>query len=804
VWTDDGTADPAEEGLREALCTVGNGVLATRGALPECPADGVHYPGTYIAGCYNRLLSRVAGAVVENEDLVNVPNWLTLTVCLPDGEWLDLARVTVLEHRHELDVHRGVLNRHLRFVDSRERTTRLVQRRLVSLDAPQLAALETVLIAEDWSGRVRVRAGLDGQVSNTGVERYRGLACHHLMPIVTGDDRDQMVWLQVETSSSRIRIAQAARVQVDGEQSLVSVRFDHSPGRVAAELDIEVSRGMPIRVEKVVATYTSKDHAISESLVAARTTVKRAPGFDDLLAAHAGAWARLWSRSRITIVPRTQGTHWSDVAQKTIDLYVFHLLQTLSEHTAERDVGVPARGLHGEAYRGHVFWDELFVFPFLLYRLPDLARALLMYRWRRLPEARWAASVEGFRGAMYPWQSGSDGREESQRLHLNPLSGRWIPDNTYLQRHVGLAIAYNIWQYWQVTRDEAFLVSHGIEMLVEIARFFASLATYDDRSRRFDIRGVVGPDEYHERYPGAKTPGIDNNAYTNVMTSWMLRRVLDALVVLPPRRRDHLFERLGLSGDELDRWRAISRSMRVVFHGDQIISQFEGYDRLAELDWEAYRDRYGDIRRLDRILEAEGDDVNRYQVSKQADVLMLFFLLDKNELTQLFHDLGYELTTEAMQRTVDYYLARTAHGSSLSAVVHAWVLSRTDRRASWRFFCDALASDISDPHAPNATTREGIHLGAMAGCVDLLQRCYLGLEVGDRELRLNPKLPSELDEVAMTVRYGGHDDIDIRCTQDRISIELPPSNAPALTIVVKGQARTLKSGEATQFLLGPS
>ena len=162
---------------------------------------------------------------------------------------------------------------------------------------------------------------------------------------------------------------------------------------------------------------------------------------------------------------------------------------------------MPARGLHGEAYRGHIFWDELFIFPVLNLRLPMITRSLLGYRYRRLPEARHAAAAAGYAGAMYPWQSGSDGREESQRLHLNPRSGRWNPDASARAHHIGIAVAYSAWKFYQVTGDLAYLIDYGAEMLAEIARFFVSLATYDEGRDRFGIRGVIGPDEFHSGYP---------------------------------------------------------------------------------------------------------------------------------------------------------------------------------------------------------------------------------------------------------------------------------------------------------------
>lgn len=781
--------DPAAEGLREALCTLGNGYVATRGAAPESSADGVHYPGTYFAGCYDRLLSTVAGREVENEDLVNGPNWLPLTFCTPGQDWLTLAGGHVLEHRQSLDVRQGVLTRHTRFRDPIGRVLGVTQRRLVSMHDQHVAALETTFVAENWSGPLEVRASLDGRVTNSGVARYRDLDGRHLVPVVEGYDKDEDVaWLQVRTATSQIRIAQAMTVVVADSPTPVFTTFERSDGEAAVRLWLDLVEGMPRTVEKRVAMYTSQDQAISESLHAARRHVVRVPAFDELLADHARAWERLWRVSGIVVPGRSQ---------LALDLYVFHLLQTLSEHTAQLDVGMPARGLHGEAYRGHVFWDELFVFPFLLLRLPRVARSLLMYRWRRLPRARRAAADAGYRGAMYPWQSGSDGRDETQRVHLNPVSGRWLEDRTGLQRHVGIAVAHNVWQYYQATGDLAFLHGYGIEMLVEIARFWCSLATYDAAADRFDIRGVVGPDEYHVGYPGTDRPGIDNNAYTNVMVTRVLRHTLDALALLPERERQAARFRLDLDERETDLFDHVSRRMRVVFHGDGVISQFEGYDRLMELDWPAYRSRYGVIRRLDRILEAEGDSVNRYQASKQADVLMLVFLLGEKGLRETLASLGYELDSTALDRTVDYYLARTSHGSTLSAVVHAWVLARRDRPASWRFFREALDSDIAD--VQGGTTAEGIHLGAMAGAVDLVQRCYTGLDISGGVLRLEPQLPDELDGLELRLRYRDHWGITVRCTHDDVYVSTARSRQLPITVALDGQERALAPGETWRF-----
>jgi trehalose/maltose hydrolase-like predicted phosphorylase len=399
---------------------------------------------------------------------------------------------------------------------------------------------------------------------------------------------------------------------------------------------------------------------------------------------------------------------------------------------------------------------------------------------------------------MFPWQSGSDGQEETQELNLNPLSQRWVPDNSYLQRHVGSAIAYNVWQYFQVTHDVEFLQAHGAELIIEIARFWSSIASFNDKRSRYEIRGVMGPDEFHEGYPGAPVPGLNNNAYTNVMAVWVLCRALEVLELLPDIRRAELTTRLGLPAQEIARWGDISRKMYVPFHDDGIISQFEGYEKLDELDWEAYRKRYGNIQRLELILEAENDSANRYKLSKQADVLMLFYLFSAEELGELFTRLGYPFERETIPRNVAYYDRRSSHGSTLSRVVHAWVLARSDRPRAMSYFAEALQSDVSD--IQQGTTAEGVHLGAMAGTVDLVQRVSTGIEVTGDVLRLNPRLPLELDRLDMRIRYRGHS-LDLRLTRDTLTVREREHGVAPINLSFKNEVYEFVGGTRV-FKLG--
>jgi trehalose/maltose hydrolase-like predicted phosphorylase len=785
--------DPADEGRRESLCTVGNGYLATRGAAPESAADAVHHPGTYLAGVYNRRRSELAGRSVEEESLVNVTNWLAVDFRIEGGPWFDIDGVELLDHHQDLDLRRGVLSRHLRFRDREGRTTAVSQRRFVAMDLRHVCALEMAVIAEDWSGSLDVRSGLDGTVENTLVERYRPFASDHLELRQAHEVSAESLLVEVGTNQSGIRIAMAARSTLwqHGERAHERSRHVWQRGsHLAHVISVDVGRGRPLTMEKVVTVFTDRDAGESDPAAQAQAWLPRLGRFDDLLDGHVLAWRDLWEGFVIDLADDPS-------ALQVVRLHVFHILQTVSPHTVGLDVGVPARGLHGEAYRGHVLWDQLFALPLIELRLPLVARSVLLYRHRRLDQARLAARAAGHAGAMYPWRSASDGRDVTPTFQLNPRSGHWVPDTTHQQRHIGIAVAYNIWRYHQATADDEFLVRYGAEMLLEIARFWGSIARYDAGRDRYVIRGVMGPDEFHTGYLGAEQDGIDNNAYTNVMAAWVLCRALETLESLPAPVRRELQDTLDLGPAELERWADITRAMFVPFHGDGIISQFEGYEALDELDWSSYRERYGNVQRLDWILEAEGDTVNRYKVSKQADVLMLLYLLPPEELRTVFAQLGYPLSAEAVAANTGYYLDRTSHGSTLSTVVHACVLARVGHPRALELLVQALRADVAD--IQGATTSEGIHVAAMAGSVDLLQRCFSGLELRGDRLILEPYWRKALGDVAFTIRYRGQP-LFLRIAQHRVEVVAGPAHdRPPIEVVCNGEVAELAPGSTVEF-----
>jgi trehalose/maltose hydrolase-like predicted phosphorylase len=786
--------EPASEGLREALTSTGNGYLCTRGAAEWEEADGVHYPGTYMHGGYNRETTILSSVPVLNEDLVNMPNWLVLQLRIEGGEAIRLAEVDLLGYRHELDVRYATVVRHVRFRDPVGRETTLHSRRFVSMGDPHHAGIEWTLVPENWSGRVEVVTAIDGRVSNGGVARYRQLEARHLNPVSPRTFGSEVVALKAETRQSNLYISHAARTRVfAGDQPLrVERTLYQVEDYIQQVLAFDVQQGQTTRVEKMVAFYTSRDPAVSDTLVRAARSAARHADFAAAFARHTASWDELWQVCDM----RVSG---DDSVQQLLRLHIAHVLQVCSQHTADLDAGMPARGLNGEAYRGHVFWDEIYAFPFFNVRLPEVTRGLLMYRYRRIGEARAAAHEAGFRGAMFPWQSGSEGVEETQRVHLNPVSGLWEPDLSRNQRHVNAAIFYNIWHYFQTTHDQAFLRDYGAEMMLEITRFWASIAHFNAERERYEIHGVMGPDEFHDKYPGASRGGLRNNAYTNVLVAWLCGIAGRLLPLLPVSRAEALRQRLGIGDDELAVWQDMSRRMFVPFLGDGIISQFEGYEQLEELDWGAYRAKYGNIQRLDRILRAEGKDPNRYKVTKQADTVMLFFLFRQEELSEIFGRLGYEYRADTVTRNVEYYDRRTSHGSTLSFVTHAGVLATIDPESSWDRFLVALHSDVDD--IQGGTTKEGIHMGVMSGTLDLMQRNYAGAHVYDDVLHFNPRLPSRLDSLSFSLQFR-QTPIQVTVTAGHLTLAVHPEAASRpVRVAVREDVRELCPGDQTVFEL---
>jgi len=744
AWFSDGIDDdnwkltysdykPDKEKSREALLTVGNGYFGTRGAMEETSAGNNNYPGTYIAGLYNRLTTKIANKDIENEDFVVAPNWLSITFKIDDEPWFNPNTHKIEEISRTLDFRNGLLTRSMIVTDDQGQQTRIDSQRIASMANKHQAAIRYSITPLNYSGQISISSQLDGTVINEGVNRYKDLNSKHLVPIEQGGKND-ISWIKVITTQSKIEIFEAAKLRLIANNKLVSDNFGVSTdeGIAYTYINYETEKNQTITLEKLVAIYDSNNDGdnIKEKALSELNTMD---SFDNILNNTHIAWADIWNKVDIKLTG-------DRIAQKMLRLHIYHLMVSASPHNKSIDAGITARGLTGEAYRGHIFWDELFILPFYNIHFPETTKSMLMYRYKRLNKAREYAKEYNYKGAMFPWQSGSDGREETQIMHLNPISGEWGDDYSSLQRHVSLAIAYNIWQYFNITNDVKFIEDYGAEMYLEICRFWESKTSFNSETNRYSIDKVMGPDEFHESYPDAKEGGITDNSYTNIMTVWMLSKASKMLNAMSNTSKEKLADKINFKDTELDHWADIQNKINLIINDKGIIAQYDGYFDLKELDWDHYINKYKDIHRMDRLLKAEGKSADDYKVAKQADMLMTFYNFDNEEVNNILKNLDYKLPDDYLEKNLNYYLKRTSHGSTLSRVVHAQLANIIDnKKLSWELYEDALTSDYKD--IQGGTTAEGIHAGVMAGTVMIAISTFAGVDLRGELLKVVPNLP---------------------------------------------------------------
>ena len=742
-----------EELLRETMTTVGNGFIGHRNALSFMKADeDTHYPGTYIAGLFNKAGSKVQDRTIYNNDFVNIPNaFLVQFKFDEDTNYWSMKDVKIERYQHRLDMKTGEAIREMIVQHQDGRRIKYTCRQLASMNNKHLLGHQVRIQPLNFSGLLRVSSAIDGDIINYGVPRYRKLNSKHFKVVHTSANDDQ-IHLEAQTLSSKVDVA----IDVFHHTSEVNdKKANNGPKTTAFQMERELTQDEVFELERSIFIETSRNRLDDK-------VQKQALRYHQIRSDSATQWNDIWKNIDIKI----SGDRYS---QELIRLQLYHLICSASPLNTEFDAGMTARGLHGEAYRGHIFWDELFILPFYFKHFPEVARSLMMYRYRRLDAARANARKNDRKGALIPWQIADTGEEETQEIHYNPMSGDWDPDLSRKQRHVSIAVAFNIINYYHHTKDEDFLANEGGEMLLEIVRYWASKVIFDKADERYHVFRVMGPDEFHEKYPENPVTdgGIDDNAYTNLMLSWLLNRTLELL----PRIDSSVKKRIDLDEvKEQQQWQDIAKNLYVSIK-DDVLEQFKGYFKLKDIDWEYYEKEYGDIGRMDRILKSEDDSPDNYKVAKQADTLMLFYLLEAEEVADLIKDLGYDVkdAQDLLQKNFDHYIARTSHGSTLSYVVHAYLLDRLPGRHQqlWQWFQLALNSDFDD--IQGGTTKEGIHCGVMAGNINLLYNCFAGIKMGD-VIRIDPDLPKHWRKLQFHIKFRDHH-YDLTITRDKIIIQ---------------------------------
>ena len=763
----------------ESLLTVGNGFMGLRGTTPEMEISDDTYPATYLASLYDAATSKVSGHDVVNEDFVNAPNAQKMYLII-DGQKVTITKENVTYFKRQLNLKTGLFT---------AKAILSVSDKQIACTTEKIASMENVheyyvrfsFTPLNFSGEVTFVSEIDGSVYNYNVARYRSLNREHLDVVNTQAKANNAV-LVAKTKQSQITITQAT--QLTSDEDLTNLVNETTEQKVFQKLVIAANEGQTYTFTKAVAVYQDRPE---EATTTIDLDVLSFDTFEEAYEKSAQAWQKLWDKAAITI-------HGDYMSQRMLNLHTFHILASASPNGNKGlDASVTARGLHGEAYRGHIFWDELFILPFYIVHFPETARELLMYRYRRLAAAKKDAQKEGYQGAMLPWQAGLYGDEQSQFLHLNPISGEWKEDHSRRQRHVSLAIAYNVWQYFNNTQDLDFMEKYGLELMLEIAHFWESISVWDESLDRYSIEGVMGPDEFHESYPNAEKGGLKNNAYTNMMVVWLFEQIASLQKQLPAEIFTNVQVKTGVNDELIARMGEIRHQLALEIDQDGIIAQYQDYFKLEEVDWDHYREKYGNIYRMDRILNAEGKSADSYKVAKQADSLMIYYNFSKETVDNILKDLNYQVPEDYVKRNLDYYLARTSHGSTLSRIVHAQLGAMIgENDLAWKLYQEALNSDYRD--IQGGTTAEGIHAGVMAATLFIPLTTFAGMDIRLSELHFNPNLPAQWDDIAFNITIRGID-YQVLVTKKEITLTANKDSqcyvGSQLVKLPKGQAVTV-------------
>jgi trehalose/maltose hydrolase-like predicted phosphorylase len=736
--------DMLRDGSRQSRFAVSNGFLGVRGdrAINRGP-DGVVPPCTYVAGLFD-----VRGAEQPIPTLVPAPDWLRVDIAFPGG-LAAASQADVTSHYRTLDLRRGVLLSGGRLAEP-GLMVRLQMLRLVS-QSDRAIGLQLIQIdVEQGEADMRLTASFDELDFGLNVERI---------------DREFGVWRTLHTGK-RLAMAESSHLWLDGD-----LLVPGQPKPFANVWHWRAHAGQSLCFARIVAVARGDAEADDPGAVV-RHALEEAQsiGWRGVLDAHTSAWADRWSRSAIAI-------GGDPAAEQAVRFAAYHL--NGAANPGDAAVSVAARALTGPDYKGHVFWDtEIYLLPFYCLTWPEAARAMLMYRHGTLPAARAKAASMGWRGAMFAWESADTGAEATPDQAVGP-------DRRVLQilcgkqeQHITADVAYAVWHYWIATGDEGFLREAGAEILLEAGRFWASRAGLE-ADGQCHIRGVIGPDEYHET--------VDDNAFTNVMARWTIRRALDVAALMSerwPETWTGLSARFALADGELAKWRATADAMATgLDRRTGVFEQFAGYNGLEPIDLASYAGRSVP---MDVILGRERTENS--QIIKQADVVALLGLLPD------------EFAGDTGAINFDTYLPRCSHGSSLSRAMHGLVAARLGRsEQALDFLRQTCAIDLADTHA---ALDGGVHIASLGGAWMITVLGFAGITLLPDALAINPQLPACWSTLEFACQWRGRL-LNFRIDQSGHSLIATLTAGESMTLIVQGGPHTLNCHNILRLVLAP-
>ena len=741
----------------ETVFALGNGYMGVRGNFEEGVPEGAEStPGTYINGFYETE-PIIYGEFAPNQPkefqtMINVTNWISMGIKV-SGRWFSFSEGTLHQFQRTLDLRGGTLRRTLVWESPEGDKLQIDSERYVSQTEQHLGALRYTVTPIKVSGTIEIHSWVNGDVKNYHHLRHQALQVTHT------EWAERSGWVESQTKNTRFQLlcGFAHSIQSSESQWSPEIASETTDTAVHWWITFEGQEGQSYTVDKFAALGTELDMDREQLRPTLQAVLNGGldEGYEKTRAAHKAAWEKYWEDTDVEIFGDA-------LLQQGFRFNAFHLYQSTGRNGR---TNVAAKGLTGEYYEGHYFWDtETYIIPFFLYSQPDLVRQLLLYRYNILDHARANARRMRNKGALYAWRT-IDGRE---------ASGNFL--GSTVQYHINADVAYAIHKYLEASRDEEFLIKYGAEVLFETARCWADRGFFSERrDGKYVINEVSGPDEYK--------PGVNNNCYTNYMAKFNLEQAVQAYRHLERRHPEtlaSLADRIELEPQEVDLWIRCARDMYLPYDEDLgIHPQDDSFLDKDPID-------------VDTIAEADIPLVGnwhplviwRYQIIKQADVVLLQFLL------------GHEFTLNEKRRDFDYYEPKTTHDSSLSSAIYSIMAAEIGySEYAGNYFRQTARLDLDDY---NKNAWQGIHTACMAGSWMCVVNGFAGMRTHQGQLKFKPMLPASLTGYQFKVKFQQRQ-LQVRVADGYATYSLL-TGAP-LTVHHKGQSFTISQGSSQTYSL---
>lgn len=759
-------------GKCEAIFTQGNGYLGLRNSLEERYVDTVR--GMFITGTFNKASKEEATELPNVSDIVNMEIEL-------NGERFSMTEDNLKEYSRTLNLYTGETCRNVLWEGKNGDVVQLSFHRFVSYKNVHVIGAYVEIKPVNCDVKATVVSGINAQVTNNGAQ--------HLTEVSKRAFDEKYLQMGMVTTESEVAIAVSTvhDVFLDGEKTEeTAYKIVDDRRKIHAKIQLDIPKGETARVEKISTVHSSRDLEYTGSGKEPDKETVYANGLENLKEAECKeyrtllqeskeVWEAIWKKQDIVIDSR------EDDAQVAVRFALYHL--QIMVRKEDNRVGIGAKALSGEGYKGHSFWDtETFIFPYFQMTEPEVARTLLEFRYKGLYGARKKAKENGYKGAMYPWEAAwiSDGEVTPYVIGVNVHTGESMICLTgVIEQHITSDIIFALWQYYTATGDQDFMDRYGYEMIIETARFWNSRLEWIEESGRYEIRDVIGPDEYKEH--------VDNNAYTNYMAHANMRLAVQVIGLICGEKKDlygkmqKLMQEEGTSLEQLEIELKDKLEKLYLPQPDErtgIIPQFDGYFGLKEIDLSAYKKAsvVGTI-----YNDYSFEDVQNMQAGKQADIVELLYQME--DIT----------TPENKAENYAYYEARTLHDSSLSKAIHS--ITACDLGMDKEAYDMFMSAAFTDLGQEMKSSDAGIHSANMGGVWQDVVMGFGGVRIHDGYLRIRPNCPKQWEKFTYPIYWKGNK-LDVTVCKDGVEVI---NEGTAFMAEIMGQMVTVEKGK-NEFL----